>query len=97
MRVFFQELIGDSDPEIAALSQKCERVKKLTDFYLSKVPEELVSWKVGCRWLNSVFLFGFENGDVLSRKKTVKTFWTQNFNSNMITNWMTDLKREHCV
>merc|ERR1712013_393276 len=31
-----KELIGDSDPEIAALSQKCERVKKLTDFYLSK-------------------------------------------------------------
>jgi len=32
-----QELIGDKDPEIAALTQKCERVKKLTDFYLSKV------------------------------------------------------------
>ena len=44
MRVFFQELIGDSDPEIAALSQKCERVKKLTDFYLSKVGRVVLLW-----------------------------------------------------
>ena len=72
MRVFFQELIGDSDPEIAALSQKCERVKKLTDFYLSKVPEELVSsWKIGCHRLNSVFLLGFENGEVMLRKNSL--------------------------
>ena len=35
-----QELIGEADPEIAALIAKCERVKKLTDFYLSKVGEE---------------------------------------------------------
>jgi hypothetical protein len=32
-----QELGLDKDPEIAALSQKCERVKKLTELYLSKV------------------------------------------------------------
>ena len=31
-----KELIGD-EPELVSLSQKCERIKNLTDFYLSKV------------------------------------------------------------
>ena len=32
-----KELVGDSDPEIQAFATKFERVKKLTEFYLSKV------------------------------------------------------------
>ena len=51
-----QELIGEADPEIAALIAKCERVKKLTDFYLSKVGEEEGQHRekdqLGCRiWI----------------------------------------------
>merc|ERR1712210_277584 len=42
-----KELIGDSDPEIAALSQKCDGVKKLTDFYLSKTEALCVIWASG--------------------------------------------------
>ena len=32
-----KELVGEGDAELKALAQKCERVKKLTDFYLQKV------------------------------------------------------------
>ena len=32
-----KELVGEGDAELKALTQKCERVKKLTDFYLQKV------------------------------------------------------------
>ena len=42
-----QELIGEADPEISALIQKCERVKKLTDFYLSKVGQETIRGRGG--------------------------------------------------
>merc|ERR1712076_128487 len=42
-----KELIGGSDPEIASLSKMCERVKKLTDFYLSKTEALCVIWASG--------------------------------------------------
>lgn len=42
-----KELIGEADPEISALIQKCERVKKLTDFYLSKTEALCVIWASG--------------------------------------------------
>merc|ERR1712105_509945 len=42
-----KELIGDADPDIVALSRKCERVKKLTDFYLSKTEALCVIWASG--------------------------------------------------
>ena len=32
-----KELVGEGDAELQALTKKCERVKKLTEFYLSKV------------------------------------------------------------
>ena len=32
-----KELVGDADPEIKAFSTKFERIKKLSEFYLSKV------------------------------------------------------------
>ena len=32
-----KELVGDTDPEIKAFSTKFERIKKLSEFYLSKV------------------------------------------------------------
>ena len=32
-----KELVGDADPEIKAFSTKFDRVKKLSEFYLSKV------------------------------------------------------------
>jgi len=41
-----KELIGD-DPELKALSTKCERVKKLSEFYLSKVEALCVLWASG--------------------------------------------------
>merc|ERR1711981_1460813 len=45
--IIAKELIGDSDPEIASLSKMCERVKKLTDFYLSKTEALCVIWASG--------------------------------------------------
>merc|ERR1712180_495912 len=41
-----KELIGD-DPELKALTTKCERVKKLSEFYLSKVEALCVLWASG--------------------------------------------------
>ena len=32
-----KELVGDADPEIKAFSTKFERIKNLSEFYLSKV------------------------------------------------------------
>lgn len=32
-----KELVGDADPEIKAFATKFERIKKLAEFYLSKV------------------------------------------------------------
>ena len=32
-----KELVGDADPEIKAFATKFERIKKLSEFYLSKV------------------------------------------------------------
>merc|ERR1712055_1223785 len=32
-----RELVGEGDAELQALTKKCERVKKLAEFYLSKV------------------------------------------------------------
>eukprot|EP00092_Neocalanus_flemingeri_P038669 GFUD01042102.1.p1 GENE.GFUD01042102.1~~GFUD01042102.1.p1 ORF type:complete len:140 (-),score=26.86 GFUD01042102.1:196-615(-) len=42
-----KELVGEADPELKALTQKCERVKKLSEFYLSKVEALCVIWASG--------------------------------------------------
>merc|ERR1712038_1999901 len=42
-----KELVGEGDAELKALTQKCERVKKLTDFYLQKVEALCVIWASG--------------------------------------------------
>ena len=34
-----KELVGDTDPEIKAFSTKFERIKNLSEFYLSKVDQ----------------------------------------------------------
>ena len=34
-----KELVGDADPEIKAFSTKFERIKKLSEFYLSKASD----------------------------------------------------------
>ena len=36
-----KELVGDTDPEIKAFSTKFERIKNLSEFYLSKVDQIL--------------------------------------------------------
>ena len=36
-----KELVGDTDPEIKAFSTKFERIKNLSEFYLSKVEQSL--------------------------------------------------------
>ena len=36
-----KELVGDADPEIKAFSTKFERIKKLSEFYLSKASDKL--------------------------------------------------------
>merc|ERR1712079_317844 len=42
-----KELVGEGGAELKALTQKCERVKKLTDFYLQKVEALCVIWASG--------------------------------------------------
>merc|ERR1712012_20399 len=42
-----KELVGDTDPEIKAFSTKFERIKKLSEFYLSKVEALCVIWASG--------------------------------------------------
>jgi hypothetical protein len=42
-----KELIGDKEPEIARLTQKCDRIKTLAEFYLSKVEALCVLWASG--------------------------------------------------
>ena len=39
-----KELVGDTDPEIKAFSTKFERIKKLSEFYLSKVRLNYSYW-----------------------------------------------------
>ena len=36
-----KELVGEGDAELKALSEKCDRVKKLADFYLQKVSQQI--------------------------------------------------------
>merc|ERR1712217_108787 len=42
-----KELVGDADPEIKAFSTKFERIKKLSEFYLSKIEALCVIWASG--------------------------------------------------
>ena len=37
-----KELVGDADPEIKAFSTKFERIKNLSEFYLSKVDRDQI-------------------------------------------------------
>jgi hypothetical protein len=42
-----KELVGEADPEIKALMQKCEKIKKLSEVYLSKIEALCVLWASG--------------------------------------------------
>merc|ERR1712038_1239131 len=42
-----KELVGDTDPEIKAFSTKFERIKNLSEFYLSKIEALCVIWASG--------------------------------------------------
>merc|ERR1711884_66603 len=42
-----KELVGDGDPEIKEFSTKFERIKKLSEFYLSKIEALCVIWASG--------------------------------------------------
>ena len=49
-----KELVGDTDPEIKAFSTKFERIKNLSEFYLSKVDQ---SQREVCFAPHNIFLF----------------------------------------
>ena len=49
-----KELVGDTDPEIKAFSTKFERIKNLSEFYLSKVDQ---SQREECFTPHNIFLF----------------------------------------
>merc|ERR1712142_827117 len=42
-----KEMVGDADPEIKEFSTKFERIKKLSEFYLSKIEALCVIWASG--------------------------------------------------
>merc|ERR1712109_349037 len=48
-----KELVGDADPEIKAFATKFERIKNLSEFYLSKIEVLCVIWPVDRSTLTS--------------------------------------------
>ena len=53
-----KELVGDGDPEIKEFSTKFERIKKLSEFYLSKVLNFLkfLNYNVNILWNDALKL-----------------------------------------
>ena len=76
-----KELVGDTDPEIKAFSTKFERIKNLSEFYLSKVEQilqllkkesNLTTFSFQIEALCVIWASGQVNADITTIEKAIQ-------------------------